>query len=261
MLRITLLNPKGGCGKTTLATNLASHYSRAGLPSALLDFDAQGSSTTWLETRPSELPSIHGVPAFRDVAGMTRAWGQRAPAGTERVIVDTPASVVDPRLDDLIRRSDRILVPVMPSPIDMDAFMKFAVRLAKYPRIRSGDAKVAVVANRVRRSAKFFRVLQAALEDHALDAPMQFIGSMRESQLYVKAITEGRGFQELRSAKVTTLYEDWAPLLGWIEDPNAPLATYTPDPATSEASATASSSVDPIQGRLNLGAPARRSVA
>ena len=249
MQRITLLNPKGGSGKTTLATNLASYFAGRGYATVLFDYDAQGSSTRWLEVRPSELPSIHGVPAYREAAGATRTWQLRVPAGTERVIVDTPASVAGPRLDDLVRRSDCILIPVLASPIDLDAFMNFALILGHIPRIRSGDARVAVIANRVRRNTRYFKTLQNALLREALGAPMEYVATLRDTQQYVHAGARGYGISELDSPRVAPVLDEWEPLLAWLGDlPNGGNRRPRPKLGREESPPAGNAS----QGRLDL---------
>lgn len=249
MQRITLLNPKGGSGKTTLATNLACHFAGRGRATVLFDYDAQGSSSRWLEIRPPELPSIHGVPAFRETAGKTRTWQLRVPAGTERVIVDTPASVTGPKLDDLIQRSDCILVPVLASPIDLDAFMKFALTLGRNPRIRSGDARVAVIANRVGRNTRYFKTLRNALSDADLGAPMEYVTTLRDTQQYVRACARGYGISELDSARLAPVLDEWEPLLAWLGS--------SPEgggrrPRPNSGSENTPPANNPAQGRLDL---------
>ncbi|MGB5410795.1 MAG: ParA family protein, partial [Woeseiaceae bacterium] len=59
--KIVILNPKGGCGKSTLATNIAAHYAKQGPTPAIMDCDPQGSSMGWLERRPQELSPVHGI--------------------------------------------------------------------------------------------------------------------------------------------------------------------------------------------------------
>ena len=255
MLRITLLNPKGGSGKSTLATNLASHFAGLGHNTVLFDYDAQGSSTRWLELRPPELPPIYGVPAYRDAARMTRSWQLRVPSATDRVVVDTPASVEGPRLDDLIRRSDRIVVPVLSSPVDVAAFVNFARTLARFPRIRSGDVRVAIIANRVRRRTRYFKTLRSAIQDVELEARLEYVTALRDTQHYVQAGAYGCGIGELDSARTGPDLDEWGPLLSWLGGSpdhggrrDAPDATGTGNDGMSGA---------PRQGRLNLDGEAR----
>ena len=247
MLQITLLNPKGGCGKTTLATNLASYYAGLGRKTVLYDFDAQGSSTHWLNTRGTQTNAIHGIPAYRDSMRATRSWQLRLPRDTECVIVDTPASVSGVQLDDLIARSDRLLVPLLASPIDFAAFTPFAERLDRYPRVRSGDVKVGVVANRVRTNTRFFRTLTSELAGLEERLAMKFITSLRDTQHYVQAGQRGLGIVELKTARTAADVAQWAPLLDWLEG-GADSAPKPPHSTTRQQTER----LAPVQERLDL---------
>ena len=218
MQRITLLNSKGGCGKTTLATNLASFYARRGLSTTLIDHDAQGSSTRWLGLRSNELPEIHGIEAYRHPLNMTRTFHHQVPLGTERIIVDTPASIAEPALQDLVRLSDSIVIPVLPSQIDIDALEKFTQILHKNARIRSGSIRVAVVANRARRNTRIFKELNSILEK----SPFDYVTLLRESQNYIQAGLSGIGIHDLKPNVVRQDYLHWEPLLDWLEEPQGP---------------------------------------
>ena len=95
MQRIIVVNTKGGCGKTTIATNLASYYASNGFVTALMDYDPQGSSTRWLKLRPQDKQAVYGINAHkRQSMQATRAWQMRVPSDTERLIIDAPAGVV-----------------------------------------------------------------------------------------------------------------------------------------------------------------------
>ena len=218
MRRITLLNSKGGCGKTTLATNLASFYASSGLPTVLIDHDAQGSSTRWLGVRPDVMPPIHGIAAYRQPIGVTRSFHHRLPAGTQRIIVDTPASIEGPALQDLVRLSDCIVIPVLSSHIDIDALEKFTQQLRKDARVRTGSVRVAVVANRARKSTRIFRELSTVLEQ----CPFDYVTLIRESQNYVTAGELGVGIHDLKPTLVHKDCPQWEPLLGWLDEPRGP---------------------------------------
>jgi len=126
VLRIVVMNTKGGCGKTTVATNLASYCISQGYIADLFDYDAQGSSSHWLKVRSPDLPSIRGVAAHRPPqAGITRSWQLRIPEQTHYVIQDTPAGHVGFDLVDRVNESDIILVPVLPSAIDIHTTANF----------------------------------------------------------------------------------------------------------------------------------------
>ena len=212
-----LLNPKGGSGKTTLATSLASCFSCGGYVTALIDHDAQGSSTRWLRVRPSDHPTIHGVAAFRQPIGVTRSWAMRVPPDTERVVVDTPAGLGAHHLADLVRKADSIVIPVLPSFIDIDAVSGFLQELGRIDTVRARRTRVAVVANRVRPNTSVVHELESFLS--ALDYP--FIARFRDSQNYVRAGEQGLGLHELPATQTRFDRRQWEPLLGWLKGDDA----------------------------------------
>jgi chromosome partitioning protein len=126
MRKIIVMNTKGGCGKTTVATNLASLYVAQGYKTALLDYDPQGSSSTWLKRRAEAVPAIHGVVAYQASGwNATRSWQMRMPQEIERVIVDTPAAIKSIDVLGYLKDVDTIVVPVLSSVIDVEAVIPF----------------------------------------------------------------------------------------------------------------------------------------
>src|SRR4030042_2659802 len=119
--KIVILNPKGGAGKSTIATKLVAYYAGSGRTVALMDHDPQGSSMRWLRQRPADLPVIHGIAAYEKKLGVTRAFALRTPPGTEKLIVDTPAAVTALQLPELTQDAHAIIVPVLPSDLDIHA--------------------------------------------------------------------------------------------------------------------------------------------
>ena len=137
MQKIVLLNPKGGSGKTTIATNLASYYAVAGLRPTLMDMDAQGSTTRWLSKRAKGQPTIHGIAGFERNSRVTRSFATRLPVDTERLVVDTAAAVEPQKLPDLTRNATAILVPVLPSDIDIHAADSSHCHAARFANLHS----------------------------------------------------------------------------------------------------------------------------
>ena len=119
--RIVILNPKGGCGKTTLTTNLVSAYAGRGTVPVVMDCDPQGSTMCWLGKRPTSRPPIHGIAAFKRTMHATRSWQLRVPNDATTLIIASPAGVSHDDLRDLTRDACNILVPVLPSSIDIHA--------------------------------------------------------------------------------------------------------------------------------------------
>ena len=195
MYKIMVINSKGGCGKTTIATNLAAYYADQGLRTVIFDYDAQGSSMQWVRARDESLPEIHCVAACRNSRdGVTRTWQLRVPEGTERVIFDTPAGIAGQELADLVRRVDSIIVPVQPSPIDIHACSHFIRDLLLVGKIRRLNVRVGVVANRVRERTHGFSILGRFLD--SLNIP--FIATLRDTQNYVKVAERVIGLMALQ---------------------------------------------------------------
>lgn len=212
---ILVLNAKGGCGKTTIATNLASYYAGSGVQTAMLDYDPQGSSTKWNRIRGDDRPLIHAIAAFRETrsASVTRSWQLTPPADTERVVIDAPAGVYGFHLQDYVRLVDTILIPVLPSSFDMYAASDFIRDLLLVGRARVHKTRLAVVANRVRERTNSYHTLRNFLR--TLNIP--FIAALRDSQNYVRAAEEGIGIHDLPGHLVQRDVEQWQPLLQWLE--------------------------------------------
>lgn len=205
MHSILLLNAKGGCGKTTLATNLASNYALRSNRVVIADFDPQRSSLEWLAARPADRPTIMGF-----------AGGREAIHATERpdyLIIDAPAGVRDRPLTQLVRAADTIVVPVLPSPIDIRAAARFMGDLLLNVRLAQKAIRLAMVANRVRENTVIFQSLQRFLR--SLDIP--FPAVIRETQHYVRAAQDGLGIFDLPPAAVAGSLAHWQPLLDWID--------------------------------------------
>jgi len=213
--RIVVMNPKGGSGKTTIAINLASYFATRGLTPLLMDFDPQGSSMRWFRKRPLNLPEIRAVAAFERDTRLTRSFQLRAPEGTGRVIVDTPAAVPSHGFPDITRDAHKIIVPVLPSDIDIHAASKCIADLLLVAKIRRGDNRIGVIANRVRRNTLVYQSLMRFLE--SLGIPI--VATFRDSQSYVRSAELGLGIHEMKSYLVREDLDQWTPLIGWLEAP------------------------------------------
>ncbi len=201
-----VLNSKGGCGKSTIATNLASYYATEGKRVALVDYDPQESSLDWLNRRPESRDCIVGINGAKE--GLTHL-----PRNSDIVIEDAPARSHGPELTDLVRHSDTIIVPVLPSSIDMQASQKFLNELAKVGRVKRRQVRIAVVANRVRETTIIFEQLEEYLD--GLNIP--YIAAFREAQNYIRAYTRGLGIFELPEYLAWPDLEQWDPLTEWLK--------------------------------------------
>lgn len=206
MRHIMLLNSKGGCGKSTIATNLASYYALEGKKVALVDYDPQVSSLDWLARRPEKAPPIAGIEGHKE--GMTHLA-----RNTDIVIVDAPARSHGKELTYLVRHADTIIVPVLPSSIDMQAASRFLAELLKVGRVARREVKVAVVANRVREYTLIFEQLDEYLD--GLRTP--YIAAFREAQNYIRAYTRGLGIFELPEYLAWPDLEQWDPLIEYLK--------------------------------------------
>jgi chromosome partitioning protein len=226
MKRIVVLNPKGGSGKTTLAINLASYYASCQQKPVLMDFDPQGSSVRWVKKRQQAQAPIHVIAAFENDARTTRAFQMRVPPGTTHVIVDTPAALDSPRMPEITRDAHKIIVPVLPSDIDIHACSRCIRDLLLVAKIRREDDRLGVVANRIRRNTLTYQSLIRFLQ--TLGIPI--ITTIRDSQNYVRAAELGIGVHEMKSYIAREDVEQWAPLIDWLSKPaaNAPAPTSAP---------------------------------
>lgn len=216
MHRILILNSKGGCGKTTMATNLASYFATQNLSTALLDFDPQGSSIRWLNLRPQSKPPIYGVhvASRKNNTGVTRSFQMRVPPETECMIIDAPAGVTGHELRDLISYVDTILIPVLPSSIDIHAVTRFIEELLLVGKVRQKGLNLAVVANRAKKNTLTYRSLERFLK--TLKLP--FVTTLRDTQNYVHAAERGIGIHEMWDKRTDSDKAQWRPLVRWLED-------------------------------------------
>lgn len=230
MQKIVVLNPKGGSGKTTLSTNLASYFAVQGLRPTLMDMDAQGSSTHWLSKRTKEQPLIHGIAGFERHTGVTRSFATRLPLDTQRLVVDTPAAVEPQRLPDLTRNATAVLVPVLPSDIDIHAAAKCISNLLLIAKLRRDEQRIAVIANRVKKQTLVYKSLLKFLEQ--LQIPV--IATLRDSQAYIRSAEIGSGIFEMKQAQVREDVDQWLPLVGWLAQ-RKPLLIEPGTPAITSA--------------------------
>jgi chromosome partitioning protein len=226
MRTIMLLNAKGGCGKSTLATNLAAYYAILGKSVVLADFDPQGSALEWLAARSEERPVIRGVAAWKETV--------RVPRSTDFMILDVPAGTRGPQLTALVRRAQTIIVPVLPSPTDIRAAAHFIHALLLLGKIERKQSKVAVVANRVRENtfmedrmeqtigmfnsnyATINTQIYRKLERFLSRLKIPFVATLRDTVNYQIADEQGMSIFELGSRAAHDL-EQWDPLLKWLD--------------------------------------------
>ncbi len=208
--KIVILNPKGGCGKTTLATNLVSYFARRGPRPTLIDRDPGGYSMRWLEKRPADFPSIHGIADY-DKAHYdkpSRAWPE-----SSEVVVDLPAATDRDWLFHEIYDAGSVLIPIAPSEIDIYSAAGFIADLLLVARYDRRSRKLGIVANRTRHYTKSYKMLMRFLR--SLDIPV--VAELRDSQNYVHAAASGIGICEMPAYKVRQDIAQFEALVEWLD--------------------------------------------
>lgn len=205
MRHILVLNSKGGCGKSTIATSLAAYYATRDERVTLVDYDRQASSLDWLQRRPENRPPITGV------AGFDHGF-RPVPRNTDVVVIDAPAGCHGRELTELVRHAETIVVPVLPSTIDIVASGKFIDALQEVGKVERREVKLAVVGNRVREVT----LIAQELDDYLGKLKMPYVTKLREAQNYVRAYTRGLGIHELPEYLAWPDWEQWKPLVSWL---------------------------------------------
>jgi chromosome partitioning protein len=205
MHTIIIANPKGGSGKTTLATNIAGWLAGKRQRVVLADFDAQRSTAQWLVRRSEHLPTIVGWTPDQDKSVLQAADPQW-------LVIDLPAGVHGEALRDAVRRAEIILVPVSPSAFDMDATRTFLAKLAEYKAIKEGAVHIGLVGMRVDSRTRSAIELEEFLKQY--DFP--FVTNLRDTQVYVHAARDGLTVFDMPRSRVEQDWEQWRTLTRWI---------------------------------------------
>ena len=157
-------------------------------------------------SRSNKAAPIAGIEGHKD--GMTHLA-----RNTDVAIVDAPARSHGKELTYLVRHADTVIVPVLPSSIDMLAASRFLAELQKVGRVVRREVKVAVVANRVREYTLIFEQLDEYLD--AMRTP--YVAAFREAQNYIRAYTRGLGIFELPEYLAWPDWEQWDPLIEYLQ--------------------------------------------
>jgi chromosome partitioning protein len=200
---IVVANPKGGVGKSTLATNLAGWLARQGHAVMLGDVDRQQSSRQWLALRPPTLPPITtwDVDAHDIV---------RPPKGTSHVVLDTPAGLHGKRLDAVLRIADKVVVPLQPSLFDIQATHAFVRELQAHRRAE--NIAIALVAMRVKEHTH----ASEHLHEFTRTLPLPLVADLRDTQNYVHLAARGLTLWDVTPSRVERDLAQWQPLIDWI---------------------------------------------
>jgi chromosome partitioning protein len=183
-----------------------------------MDFDVQGSSAQWVQLRnstqaPIHLVSVFGREAFVNLTTQNRPWN--FPEGTGRVIIDTPAAIDTANMPELTRSADKILLPVLPSAIDIHACARCVQHLLLVAKVHRSEQRLGIIANRVRRHTLSSQTLLRFLD--TLGIPI--VATLRDSQNYARCAEQGVGLEELHPHQVGEDLEQWQPLLDWLDVP------------------------------------------
>ncbi len=200
---IVVANPKGGVGKSTLATNLAGALASDGHAVMLGDVDKQQSTRQWLAMRPPHLPAITGWELkHNDIV--------RPPKGTSHVVLDTPAGLHGKRLDAVLRIAHKMVIPLQPSLFDIRATHAFLGLLRAHPR--AADIQLGLVGMRVREHT----ISNDQLHQYLATLNVPVLTWLRDTQNYVQLAARGLTLWDVAPSRVERDLEQWLPLKEWI---------------------------------------------
>ena len=201
---IVVANPKGGVGKSTLATNIAGCLAAQGHAVMLGDVDRQQSSRIWLGLRPASAPAIQAWDVAHDSV-------VRPPKGVTHVVLDTPAGLHGKRLDEVMKLADKVLIPLQPSIFDIHATHEFVRQLLAHKR--SDRVKIAIVGMRTREGTIATDQLRSFLE--GVKVPM--LGFLRDTQNYVHLAAHGLTLFDVGTSRFERDAEQWKPITQWLD--------------------------------------------
>ncbi len=202
MSLIVIANPKGGVGKSTIATNLAGYFASTRQGVLLGDLDEQQSSLNWLKLRPAQFPNITAChDALEKLAKPARK-------GTH-LIVDTPAGFKGEALQQVLKHADKVLVPLQASMFDILATENFLRELDSYRH----RCEIGIVGMRINARTKAAEQLQHYVEQ--LNLPV--LAYLRETQNYIQLAAHGASLWDVSPSRVDKDLPQWQDLLNWLE--------------------------------------------
>lgn len=204
MKAVLVANPKGGAGKTTLATNLAGYFANQGKVTTLCDLDRQQSALRWMAFRDAALPPVTGYYGGNQIS-------LSLPKEPDWVVVDAPAGLQGYKLSDTLRQADKVLVPLVPSVFDMAATEDFLNSIRN--EIRGQRAKVGIVAMRVDPRTRAAGMLEEFMRH--FDIPI--VAYLRNTQNYVNVAAAGATVFDPPRARHRRDVAQWDSLLQWVD--------------------------------------------
>lgn len=205
-MTISVINLKGGVGKSTLSQNLAVAMAKDGYNVSIVDTDFEQATTAkWFEQRPENLPK---VPVFLVRENSLKGSLEEFREAYDVVIIDGT-----PQLGTLATRtlveSDLVLVPMTPTGFDMWSFETFLERYND-AKSRKGELPAFVVFNRFK-PTNFHKGAQEAVKEFGLPILSSFMG---ERMAYQEAGLQGLGVIEYKDKKakeeMEALYKELA---------------------------------------------------
>ncbi len=200
---IVIANPKGGVGKSTLATNVAGLLARQGHAVMLGDVDRQQSARHWLSLRSPQLPPIRSWEVAADEL-------VRPPKGTTHVVLDTPAGMHGKRLDAVLKIADKLLIPLQPSLFDIQTTHGFLQSVREHRR--GADLAVGLVAMRI----KEHTLSNEQLHQYLATLPVPVVAWLRDTQNYVQLAAHGLTLWDVAPSRVARDLEQWLALTDWL---------------------------------------------
>ena len=212
-----VVNPKGGSGKTTIAINLAASFAADNIATTLMDYDPQASSLTWLRSRAPQAARIHAANGAPEKFGRLRSFEMYVPPETRQLIIDAPAGASGLLVHEMLGRTHCVIVPVVPSVIDIRACEAFIKDLLSMPKVRLGEVRVGIVANKVRPSMPAYTPLLRFLESLEL----KLLTRLLDSDMYLRAAESGVGIFEMDPGQTAVERRQFAPIVEWAAEGNA----------------------------------------
>lgn len=203
---VAVVNRKGGSGKSTLAAHMAAWCALQGSAVMLGDADRQQSTRGWLKRRDPTLPAI--VPWAVDQKNMLRV-----PTGITQVVLDTPGGMQGFELARVVMFADAIVMPVCNSIFDRDSAAACFAELMTLPRVASGRCKLVAIGMRVDRRTNAAQTLR----DWSEGIGLPYLGTLRETQLYVRGLELGMTIFDLPRSMAATDLQQWEPILSWLK--------------------------------------------
>ena len=203
---IVVANPKGGVGKSTLATQISGYLAAQGKTVTLGDLDRQQSSRQWLDLRPGHLPRILPWEISREAIA-------RPARGATDAVIDTPAGLHGNRLDVALKVADMVLVPLQASLFDMQATHAFVQELRAHKR--AARLRIGLVGMRV----KEHTIAQERFQEFVAALGIPLITTLRDTQNYVHLAAHGLTLFDVAPGRVERDLAQFEPLGRWLSLP------------------------------------------